>query len=184
MFTQVPLQQYTSAAAARVLPFHTVAARETRAHTSSKNMRTSSICCPLTPTLYTKPRSRPVLPPQYLLCTRCASMLPKEIDGPWFRILTYRARGRRARADHATWPVSLLSNIERRCWDTLNPGVYSGIGIQHMPSATNLISFLRSVESHRSRELSLKFAGEVLWRPILFLENTLPVRSKSLQMGP
>ena len=47
MFTQVPLQQYTSAAAARVLPFHTVAARETRAHTSSTNMRTSSICCPL-----------------------------------------------------------------------------------------------------------------------------------------
>ena len=35
-----------------------------------------------------------------------------------------------------------------------------------MPSATNLISFLRSVESHRTHELQLKFAGEVLWGPI------------------
>ena len=41
-----------------------------------------------------------------------------------------------------------------------------------MPSATNLISFLRSVESHRSGELQLEFAREVLWRPILNLENT------------
>jgi hypothetical protein len=31
-----------------------------------------------------------------------------------------------------------------------------------MLSATNLISFPRSVESHRSRELPLKFAREVL----------------------
>jgi hypothetical protein len=41
-----------------------------------------------------------------------------------------------------------------------------------MPSATNLISFLRYVESHRSGELQLKFAREVLWIPILFLEKT------------
>jgi hypothetical protein len=31
-----------------------------------------------------------------------------------------------------------------------------------MPSATNLISFLRSVEVHRTRELLLEFAREVL----------------------
>jgi hypothetical protein len=41
-----------------------------------------------------------------------------------------------------------------------------------MPSATNLISFPRSVESHRSGEPQLKFAWEVLWRPILNLEKT------------
>jgi len=41
-----------------------------------------------------------------------------------------------------------------------------------MPSATNLISFPRSVESHRSGELQLIFAWEVLWRPILNLEKT------------
>ena len=41
-----------------------------------------------------------------------------------------------------------------------------------MPSATNLISFLRSVESHRSRVLPLKFAREVLWRPIFSISRT------------
>ena len=41
-----------------------------------------------------------------------------------------------------------------------------------MPSATNIISFPRSVESHRTHELQLEFAREVLWRPILNLENT------------
>ena len=41
-----------------------------------------------------------------------------------------------------------------------------------MPSATNLISFPRSVESHRSGELQLEFAREVLWRPIFVLEKT------------
>jgi hypothetical protein len=41
-----------------------------------------------------------------------------------------------------------------------------------MPSATNLISFPRSVESHRSHVLQPIFAREVLWRPILNLENT------------
>jgi hypothetical protein len=48
-----------------------------------------------------------------------------------------------------------------------------------MPFATNLISFLRSVESHRTEGLPLKFAREVLlvWRPILFIKNTFPVRS-------
>ena len=48
-----------------------------------------------------------------------------------YRILSYRARGRRARADHATWPVSLkrhrmamLGHFENRCplgyWDSVH----------------------------------------------------------------
>ena len=44
-----------------------------------------------------------------------------------------------------------------------------------MLSATNLISFPKSVESHRSRELPLKFAWEVLWR-LIFPSKT---RSRS-----
>jgi hypothetical protein len=36
-----------------------------------------------------------------------------------------------------------------------------------MPSATNLISFLISVESHRSGESEPKFSREALWRPKL-----------------
>jgi hypothetical protein len=95
-----------------------------------------------------------------------------------YRILSYRARARpRARARTMQHDPSAWSDIEWRCGDTLDPGVYSGIGIQHMPFATNLISFLRSVESHRSRVLPLKFAREVLWMPILFHENTPRDRS-------
>ena len=39
-----------------------------------------------------------------------------------------------------------------------------------MSSATNLISFLRSAESHRSGMLPLGFAREVLWGPIFSAE--------------
>ena len=49
-----------------------------------------------------------------------------------------------------------------------------------MPSATNLISFLRFVESHRSGRLPLKFS---ILGVDYFFEDTPADRCQSLQMG-
>jgi hypothetical protein len=77
-----------------------------------------------------------------------------------YRILSYRARGRRAHADHATWPVSLKRH--RMALSGPWSGHFGhGAGVPTHGS-TNLISFLKSVESHRTVSLPLKFAREVL----------------------
>ena len=69
------------------------------------------------------------------------------------------------------------SNTPMVCSPSCSPNADSIISIQHMPSATHLISFLRSVESHRSSRLPLKIAREVLWRPIFSFENTPPTNT-------
>jgi hypothetical protein len=71
-----------------------------------------------------------------------------------------------------------------------NPAAHSGIRFSTCrlrPSATNIFSFLRSVESHRSGRLPLKFAREVLcidlWRPKWNSMHDFPDRCLSTGMG-
>jgi hypothetical protein len=52
-----------------------------------------------------------------------------------------------------------------------------------MPSATNLISFLRSVESYRSGKSEPKFSRVAHWRPKLNFTHDFPDRYLSTGMG-